>query len=909
MSLLPITVFLLLLLPGLALARRLAPDELRGGLLPGIAASWMTLLVVLAPLVIVGYLFGAPLWALNALLVAAIAWGALDALRRRAWKGAGALLAGAGAFALLVLAIDLYLSYRHGAILDNDSRVHIARIRFLMEHGLTNSDPFIRTPHEYPYPIYHTNLWHALVASVSSLTGLDPVETWFNALVVSKLFIATGAAYLAWSVFGGQWAAAVAIVMIVVNRGPYTFSVYPNQLAPWAMLPVAVGVLSRALASQYGERPWSWTRTACMVGGTAFVVSAFHPMYGGFLAVLATPVACVVCVERLLRKRSAYTALIATAAVGACALAFPLASRGLTARGVDRNVVLALESPEWHAKRDAMREAMRLERTRPRDAEAETSGLGATGRDPSRSERAPDEAAAAAEEAARRQGPADDAAGNAMAGAGNSRAGVEEPPDAPAAAADAPRKPKRHHLIRPMDGFDFYDRGGDDWIARSPWRGFLGGFSGVFWWRLWLLAACTGLAVWRLRRIEPLILVGTVAAIEAVVLIPPLCTMALKFLGAGWMLGRFETLAFVLWTPLGLPALAAVIEAARAWSLPRRFIAEGLLCAAAIPLAWLHASHRAPYDWTRFRAEAMKSEGARVGRQLAGLMKNQQWMRDAMPEGAVVLSGTLTGTWIAMLHDASLVASERSSTGVPGGRLRRVHVDEMFSPDTDEGRRADLFDFYGVTHVVVAGPTPIWARYWTVGGTRGHGHVVLKLRQFPDADLLWLREVMVAAAQLDRGNPRGAIERIAPIAELHPDSAEVWYTLGNAQMVLRERVDLAEQAYRRAVELDAEEPLHALMLGNALAAQGRHDEAERVFEDCVKLALLQSNPLVAAASAFNRGNSLYQLDRYEEALAQYERALEFDPRHRKAQTARGWLRQDLGLDLPAPIDPAISPAP
>ncbi len=914
MSLLPFACFLALLLPGLALARRLVPDELRGGLLPSIAVAWATLLVVLLPVVVGGYLVRMPAGVLGGLLVALVAWGVVDLARApepRSPEGRGALLrtvAGAASLAMLVVVADLWLSYRHGAILDNDSRVHIARIRFLLEHGLSNADPFVRTPHEYPYPIYHTNLWHALVAACSAVLRLDPLEVWFNALVVSKAMIATGIAYLAWVVVGGRWAPWIAAAMIVVNRGPYTFSLYPNQLAPWAMLPVAVGVLVRALASARGERPWSAARTALSVGGTALLVGAVHPMYGGFLAVLATPVAAVAALASLVRRRPARGALVATASVAACALVFPLVSRALTARGTDPAVVAVLETAEWRAQRDAMRPGR--QRQRPRDADTSTAGLGAAGRDLVAAEQLPDPAAVAAAEDAARQGPADDDAGNAVAGAGNTSA-----PDAAPPADDAAPRVRRDRMVRPTAGFDFYDRGGAgrDWIARSPWRGFLGGFGGVFWWRVWVALACGGLAAWRLRRIEPVLLAGAVVAVEGVVLVPPLCSMALRFLGAVWILGRFETLAFVLWIPLSLPALAAVVESTRTWRAPAALGLQTAICAAAIPLAWLHASHRAPYDWPRYRAEAMKSEGMRVGRQLAGLRKNQAWMDEAIPDGATVLSGTLTGTWIAMLRDASLVASERSSTGVPGGRLRRVHVDEMFAPDTDEGRRADLFAFYGITHVVVGGRTPVWARYWCVGGTRGHGHVALTLRPAPDEELLWLRDVMVASAQLDRGNARGALARVEPVVASHPESAEAWFTFGNALMALRERLDEAEGAYRRAVESDPDEPLHALMLGNALAAQGRHEEAVEAFERSIARAVLESNRAAAAAGAFNKGNSLYALDLLEEALQSYERALGFDPLHAKAMKARGWLREDLGLDPPAQVEdasaPAASPAP
>ena len=51
MTLLPLLFWTLLLLPGYSVARRYFAEELEGGLLPGIAVSWMSSFAVLAPLV------------------------------------------------------------------------------------------------------------------------------------------------------------------------------------------------------------------------------------------------------------------------------------------------------------------------------------------------------------------------------------------------------------------------------------------------------------------------------------------------------------------------------------------------------------------------------------------------------------------------------------------------------------------------------------------------------------------------------------------------------------------------------------------------------------------------------------------------------------------------------------------
>lgn len=880
MNALPLIAWMLLALPGVALLRRFAPRELEGGLLPGLGVAWATSLAALAPVFVAGYLLRVPIGAASIAVVAFVAWGAVACARGiswpHAWRHVRAALVPALGVAGAIVVADIWLADRHGAILDNDSRVHVARIRFLLEHGLSNADPFVRTPIEYPYPIYHTNILHALCAVLSRTLAIDPLTVWFNSLAASMLLIASGTAYLAWAVLGGRWAPWIAAAMVVVNRGPYPFTIYPNQLAPWAFMPVALGVAFRALdATVRSDAARGLARIhgfapIALVAGTSAVVGMMHPLYAGFLFVVGTPVLALVALDRAIRRRpGSARAAIVTLALAVPALAFPLASRAMTARGVDASVPRAVAQADDGAERDAAEPA--------RNAEE------------------------AADDEARELGTA-------------------------AARARGARKPAA--LVRPQDGFTFYERGEDDWIARTLGRGFTGGWNGVRWWRLWLAALCVGAFAWTLRRaprtadavaaprdsaseVRPrvvlvLLLAGSVATVLVVTMVPPLCTLALKVLGAQWVLGRFETIAFVLWIPLSLPALAAALESSRAWRPVPGAVVASLLALVALPVAELHASLKAPYTWEAFIDAAMRSEGVRNGRQHAGLLRQQAWMREAIPRDAVVLAGPLTGTWISMLHGAGLVASERSSTGIASGRVRRGHIDEMFSPETDEGRRADLFHAYGVTHVLTRGRAPTWSRYWTVGGNRRHGHVVLTLRPTPDESLLWMRDVEVARAQLDRGNADGAIERLRGVIAIHAQSADAWFVLGNA-LLAKGDAAAAIEAYTEAERLEPDEPLHALMHGNALDAAGRHGEAIDRFAKCARTALAQSDAILGAAAWFNTGNALYDLDRSAEALDAYEEALRLDPMHRKALTARAWLRQDLGLDPPAPAAPEPAP--
>jgi hypothetical protein len=430
-----------------------------------------------------------------------------------------------------IVVADIWLADRHGAILDNDSRVHVARIRFLLEHGLSNADPFVRTPIEYPYPIYHTNILHALCAIASKLLALDPVTVWFNTLAASRLMIASGVAYLAWAAVGGAWAPWIAALIVVVNRGPYPFTLYPNQLAPWAFMPIAIGATlralwpaPRALAAALNDpapvavvrvesvaSPTIW-RILAMVALPTALVGMLHPLYAGFLFVVAAPVVAVVVAWRVMHRvrrvptGCVRTALVVFAGIVVPSLAFPLASKALTAPSVDKVLRWAANQVDDGVAREVGAESA------PASVDEEASA------DPF---------------------------------------GVAPNPKR------SPKPPPR--LVRPQDGFDFYERGDDDWIARRFGRGFTGGWSGIVAWRVWLAALGIGVLCWSLARRRsgaPLALIalaGMVAMVLVVTMIPPMCTAALKVLGAQWVLGRFEMIAFVLWIPLGIPAIAGAV--------------------------------------------------------------------------------------------------------------------------------------------------------------------------------------------------------------------------------------------------------------------------------------------------------------------------------------------------------------
>lgn len=172
--------------------------------------------------------------------------------------------------------------------------------------------------------------------------------------------------------------------------------------------------------------------------------------------------------------------------------------------------------------------------------------------------------------------------------------------------------------------------------------------------------------------------------------------------------------------------------------------------------------------------------------------------------------------------------------------------------------------------------------------------------------------VSAGLAALWEGDPNGALERFQMAQHVDSTHAGAWRGLGDAYLALGE-TDAAARAYRtatnlapddwggynklggshylvgeyelaadawdRAAELSPSNTIPLLNLGATLHALGDVDETERVFRELVSIA-----PDEYAHE--NLGTAPFYQGRYGEAAAEYERALEHNP---KRHTALGRL--------------------
>ena len=284
-----------LTLPGFVIVRRFFKEELECGLIGTIGLSYIAVFTLLSPISIACYLLELPVWVLSVACLIMIFLAPIEISRQRWWGDMGKLLLAAASIQMLIVVADMVLGGLAGGHVRGDAMVHLGRIRFLLDHGLNNRDPCI--PGDYFYPIYHTNLLHALYAACAQITKLAPVQVWFAGLPWTKLVIASGSYYLGWSVFGRRWAAwAVAIFVIGVN-GPVPFLLYPNKLAPLWIFPIVA-----AFAIQAAQPNCSWKCCVKMAAG-CLLLGQVHGLYALFMIVAFGPVLGAVGLAKWIRHR------------------------------------------------------------------------------------------------------------------------------------------------------------------------------------------------------------------------------------------------------------------------------------------------------------------------------------------------------------------------------------------------------------------------------------------------------------------------------------------------------------------------------------------------------------------------------------------------------------------------------
>jgi tetratricopeptide (TPR) repeat protein len=160
-------------------------------------------------------------------------------------------------------------------------------------------------------------------------------------------------------------------------------------------------------------------------------------------------------------------------------------------------------------------------------------------------------------------------------------------------------------------------------------------------------------------------------------------------------------------------------------------------------------------------------------------------------------------------------------------------------------------------------------------------HALERNPQQPEA-LVGMSLVALSSRQTE-----AAVKMAASGVAAAPTMGAAWVVLGQA-LKAAGRMEEAERAYTAAIRLDGMDPLARMGLGELKIATGRPQEAAREFE----LALERRPAMVAARLGL--GNALALAGRNEEALERYEAALELRPRLPEGEFAAGFALARLG---------------
>ena len=280
-----------LAIPGYALVRRLIPEEMKSGFFGVLAVSYLGTFTLLAPISILCYLLRAPVMAISVAMVALIVMGAGYLSWRRGWGALVKSVRPVLVLPLLIIAVNMVMSARSGSLLTGDTRTHVSRVRFIVDHGITNEEPYVGKG--YFFPPYHTNLLHAVLAGIVRLTGADALSVWFVSRAWALLVTFCGMYYLGFALFDKQWIAAAAALFYLAAQAPVPFLIYPNKIAPFWLLP-----MMGAFAVEVFRSGFSW-RTPAKLAAGSFVLGQVHGLYAIFAGVLVAPALVVVLAARL----------------------------------------------------------------------------------------------------------------------------------------------------------------------------------------------------------------------------------------------------------------------------------------------------------------------------------------------------------------------------------------------------------------------------------------------------------------------------------------------------------------------------------------------------------------------------------------------------------------------------------
>jgi len=255
---------------------------------PQAVLFWVIGLLAFLPVVVPGYVFQWPLWALNAeyMLLLAGSTAVLIVYRkllirnihRPRYSQVGLVL---GMVLAAALTYDYIVSLLVGAPLYGDAPVQLAKITFFTHVHLSLADPFYSN-HGVVDPRYSTNLLDALQAVAASLLHITAAQIWKYSYGVYRLAIWLSMFGLLWTYLGKKYrhlAYPATALLMVIGSGYFLFAELPDRA-------VLIWIVLLLLGLKLWLEAGSWP----LLIAASLLIAATHMLYAamtlGYLALI-----------------------------------------------------------------------------------------------------------------------------------------------------------------------------------------------------------------------------------------------------------------------------------------------------------------------------------------------------------------------------------------------------------------------------------------------------------------------------------------------------------------------------------------------------------------------------------------------------------------------------------------------
>jgi hypothetical protein len=661
-----------LALPGYALVRSWDRESLRRGFLFGLARCYLASFALLTPLAVLGYWLSWPLWPLSSAVVVGVVVGAAVLVRdRHAFVAALRKPTALAAVSCILIGCDIWLGLRAGAHTQGDAGYHIARVRMLIEDGLSNWDPIVAQPRLDI--IYHTNLYHALIAVSGQLTGSDAAIAWLATWPFAKLLVAAGVGQLACCVFGSAAAGWIASLGMLVSQTAYSVLPFPNTLAPVALLPMGLCAASELWADAARAK-----RAAAWLAASAMALAQMHALNAIFLAMIVGPALLGV-----LLVRGALTRLRAPGARIKAGPSWRVLVLGMLACCASSPWLVVAGGPRMQVLFQLALPTLQSAAPLPQPNERTLTSLREDGKQPARLE-ASAPTAQQPEPSTREDGDQSaqpEAAAPTVADVKQPDAATPPPTAAQHTTESVKAVYKAERFRKLGNGMSVYEAG----KLRGPFD------SNV----IMLAVIVLSLVLRPSKQLGMLALF--VAVTCAWLLVPALCSVLLFVTGAPWAALRIAQvfpIAFYALVPAAPLLWLSRIPHASAWT--KR--AELPLAAAALAIGSLQINHGEAWTPERLWEHAV---GFEARAQWEGMAARQALLCGPIPKGEIVMAHPRWDYGLPMLCRNSVIALApgRGWHGLAFMHERRADVDEFFHERTSGPRRTELMRKYQARYV------------------------------------------------------------------------------------------------------------------------------------------------------------------------------------------------------------------